>query len=96
MAASKRRWIAYNGRGGVEFVDLEYYKITKMINYIKVGIIIKMSLVDIGKDFICGCVCGWVQVFVMQPFEIVKVRLINQSFLNPEYKGIFDCFRKIK
>lgn len=55
-----------------------------------------MSLVDIGKDFICGCVCGWVQVCVMQPFEIVKVRLINQSFVNPEYKGIFDCFKKIK
>lgn len=31
----------------------------------------------------------------MQPFEIVKVRLINQSLRNPEYHGIVDCFRKI-
>lgn len=67
-----------------------------MINYIKVGIIINMPYIDIVKDFICGCVCGWVQVIVMQPFEIVKVRLINQTLSNPEYKGIFDCFRKIR
>lgn len=51
---------------------------------------------DIIKDFISGCVCGWAQVIVMQPFEIVKVRLINQSLYNPEYKGIFHCFKKIK
>lgn len=42
-----------------------------------------MPIVDIATDVICGCVCGWMQVFVMQPFEIVKVRLINQSFANP-------------
>jgi hypothetical protein len=42
-----------------------------------------MNFVDIAKDFISGCVCGWVQVVVMQPFEIVKVRLINQSMLQP-------------
>lgn len=55
-----------------------------------------MSLLDVAKDFLCGCVCGWVQVVVMQPFEIVKVRLINQSYFNPEYKGIWDCFSKIR
>jgi solute carrier family 25 carnitine/acylcarnitine transporter 20/29 len=55
-----------------------------------------MNLVDIAKDFICGCVCGWVQVVVMQPFETIKVRLINQSKSQPEYTGIMDCFRKIK
>jgi hypothetical protein len=32
----------------------------------------------------------------MQPFEIVKVRLINQSLLHPEYNGIIDCFKKIR
>lgn len=55
-----------------------------------------MTIVDVAKDFLCGCVSGWTQVVVMQPFEIVKVRLINQSSSNPEYKGIFDCFRKIR
>jgi hypothetical protein len=52
-------------------------------------------VIDILKDFFSGCVSGWVQVLVMQPFEIVKVRLINQSLLNPEYNGIVDCFSKI-
>ena len=38
---------------------------------------------------------GWAQVLTMQPFEIIKVRLANQSLLNPVYKGITDCFRRI-
>lgn len=38
---------------------------------------------------------GWAQVLTMQPFEIIKVRLANQSLLNPIYKGIGDCFQKI-
>lgn len=42
-----------------------------------------MNLKDSMKDFICGCVSGWTQVFVMQPFEIVKVRLVNQSYFCP-------------
>lgn len=54
-----------------------------------------MSSQDILKDFACGCVSGWTQVVVMQPFEIVKVRLVNQSSENPEYKGMRDCFKKI-
>jgi hypothetical protein len=53
------------------------------------------EVLDTLKDFFSGCVSGWVQVLVMQPFEIVKVRLINQSLHNPEYHGIIDCFRKI-
>lgn len=53
------------------------------------------ELVDISKDFFSGCFSGWVQVIVMQPFEIVKVRLINQSLHAPYYKGIIDCFTKI-
>ena len=55
-----------------------------------------MVLLDIAKDFFCGCVSGWTQVIVQQPFELVKARLVNQSSKNPEYKGIIDCFRKIR
>lgn len=55
-----------------------------------------MTLGEVLKDFISGCVSGWTQVLVMQPFEIVKVRLINQSSSKPEYNGIIDCFTKIK
>lgn len=72
---------------------LEYsYKINKLLG--KSAIV--MTLGDVLKDFISGCVSGWTQVLVMQPFEIVKVRLINQSSSKPEYSGIFDCFRKIR
>lgn len=55
-----------------------------------------MVISDSLKDFACGCASGWTQVFVMQPFEIVKVRLINQSLKNSYYTGIFDCFKKIR
>lgn len=50
---------------------------------------------DLFRGFVCGTISGWAQVFVMQPFEIIKVRLVNQSLLNPEYKGIVDCFKRI-
>jgi hypothetical protein len=50
---------------------------------------------DYGRGFVGGAFSGWAQVLVMQPFEIIKVRLVNQSLANPEYKGIYDCFRKI-
>lgn len=46
-------------------------------------------------DFLCGFISGVSQVFVQQPFEIIKVRLINQSLYSPEYTSIADCFRKI-
>lgn len=52
-------------------------------------------MIDTALDFLCGCFSGLSQVFFMQPFELVKVRLINQSLKNPEYNGIFDCFRKV-
>jgi hypothetical protein len=42
-----------------------------------------MTVLDTIKDFICGCFSGWTQVIVMQPFEIIKVRLINQSTTKP-------------
>lgn len=38
---------------------------------------------------------GWSQVFVMQPFEIIKVRLQTQSSTNKMYNGIVDCLMKI-
>ena len=38
---------------------------------------------------------GWSQVFVMQPFEIIKVRLQTQSKEAPQYNGIVDCLTKI-
>jgi solute carrier family 25 carnitine/acylcarnitine transporter 20/29 len=50
---------------------------------------------EYGIEFVCGCMSGWAQVLTMQPFEIIKVRLANQSLLNPVYKGISDCFRQI-
>ena len=49
-----------------------------------------------AKDFTSGVASGVAQVFVMQPFEIIKIRLANQSLKNPEYNGILDCFKKIK
>jgi hypothetical protein len=51
---------------------------------------------DLFRGFVCGTVSGWAQVVVMQPFEIIKVRLVNQSLLNPQYKGIMDCFHQIR
>jgi hypothetical protein len=34
-------------------------------------------------------------VFVMQPFEIIKVRLQTQTKTAPLYNGILDCLSKI-
>lgn len=47
------------------------------------------------KDIISGFISGWTQVIIMQPFEIVKIRLQTQSSANPYYAGILDCFKKI-
>ena len=47
------------------------------------------------KDIISGFISGWTQVFIMQPFEIVKIRLQTQSSNNPYYNGMVDCFKKI-
>jgi hypothetical protein len=38
---------------------------------------------------------GWSQVFVMQPFEIIKVRLQTQPKDAKIYNGILDCLTKI-
>lgn len=47
------------------------------------------------KDIISGFISGWCQVIIMQPFEIVKVRLQTQSASNPYYNGMVDAFKKI-
>lgn len=47
------------------------------------------------KDIISGFVSGWCQVIIMQPFEIVKVRLQTQDALKPYYNGMVDAFKKI-
>lgn len=47
------------------------------------------------KDILSGFFSGWCQVLIMQPFEIVKVRLQTQCGSKPYYKGIGDAFKKI-
>lgn len=47
------------------------------------------------KDIAAGFISGWTQVFIMQPFEIVKIRLQTQSQTNPYYNGMVDCVKKI-
>ena len=47
------------------------------------------------KDFFAGLCSGWAQVLIMQPFDIIKIRLQTQDLDNPRYSGIGDCFKKI-
>ena len=47
------------------------------------------------KDIAAGFISGWFQVLIMQPFEIVKIRLQTQTPANPYYNGMIDCFKKI-
>lgn len=48
------------------------------------------------KDIIAGFISGWAQVILMQPFEIVKVRLQTQAASGTShYNGMIDCFKKI-
>lgn len=48
------------------------------------------------KDIISGFISGWAQVILMQPFEIVKIRLQTQSAAGTShYNGMVDCFKKI-
>lgn len=68
----------------MDFILLSYRKEEEMA-----------ETLDLMRGFVCGTISGWAQVFVMQPFEIIKVRLVNQSLFNPEYKGIVDCFKRI-
>ncbi|XP_071962381.1 mitochondrial basic amino acids transporter-like [Antedon mediterranea] len=46
-------------------------------------------------DFIAGCFGGAAGVLVGHPFDTVKVRLQAQSYHNPRYSGIINCFSTI-
>jgi len=45
------------------------------------------------SEFIAGCMGGFAQVIIGQPFDIVKVRLQTQKA--GEYKGAVDCLNRI-
>jgi solute carrier family 25 carnitine/acylcarnitine transporter 20/29 len=47
------------------------------------------------SEFIAGCMGGFAQVMIGQPFDIVKVRLQTQKPNEKTYTGAFDCLRKI-
>jgi len=46
-------------------------------------------------EFIAGCMGGFAQVFIGQPFDIVKVRLQTQKVGEQVYSGAVDCLKKI-
>jgi len=46
-------------------------------------------------EFVAGCLGGFTQVMIGQPFDIVKVRLQTQKVGETLYTGAADCFRKI-
>ncbi|XP_033115923.1 mitochondrial basic amino acids transporter-like [Anneissia japonica] len=48
-----------------------------------------------AHDFIAGCFGGAAGVLVGHPFDTVKVRLQAQSYQNPRYSGIINCFSTI-
>ena len=43
------------------------------------------------KEFFSGCTAGVCQVYIGQPFDIIKVRLQNQPAGKQKYKNAFDC-----
>ncbi|GAA5965305.1 hypothetical protein JCM3765_007158 [Sporobolomyces pararoseus] len=47
---------------------------------------------SVGKELLAGTVAGWAQVFVGQPFDIVKVRL---QAGNVQYAGPLDCAKQL-
>lgn len=50
------------------------------------------SSLDVLKDFFCGCVSGWAQVFTMMPFENIKVKVVSKP---EEYnQGYIHAFKK--
>jgi len=46
-------------------------------------------------EFIAGCMGGFAQVMIGQPFDIVKVRLQTQKAGEQLYTGAVDCLKKI-
>ncbi|GAA5945288.1 uncharacterized protein JCM15063_000606 [Sporobolomyces koalae] len=47
---------------------------------------------SVAKELLAGTVAGWAQVFVGQPFDIVKVRL---QAGNVQYAGAVDCAKQL-
>jgi len=47
------------------------------------------------NEFIAGCMGGFAQVIIGQPFDIVKVRLQTQKVGETLYTGAVDCLQKI-
>ena len=54
-----------------------------------------LDLSENAKSFISGWVTGCTQVVVMQPFEIIKVRQINQPLDSLKYQGFANSFKTI-
>jgi len=46
-------------------------------------------------EFVAGCIGGFAQVIIGQPFDIVKVRLQTQKAGEGMYTGAADCLKKI-
>jgi hypothetical protein len=55
----------------------------------------QFGLSENGKGFLSGYVAGCVQVLVMQPFEIIKVRQVNESNNSLKYHGFTNAFKNI-
>jgi len=47
------------------------------------------------NEFIAGCIGGFSQVVIGQPFDLVKVRLQTQKAGEALYTGAVDCLQKI-
>lgn len=50
----------------------------------------KNIYMEVAKDLFAGSIGGVAQVLTGQPFDIVKVRMQNQSITNPIYKVCFN------
>lgn len=47
---------------------------------------------EMFKDFFCGCVSGWAQVFCMLPLENIKLKVVSKP---EEYnQGYLHAFKK--
>jgi len=55
----------------------------------------QLELSENAKGFLSGYVAGCVQVLVMQPFEIIKVRQVNEASNSLKYHGFTNAFKSI-
>lgn len=53
------------------------------------------TFVDDLKGFVSGAISGCAQVFVMQPFEKIKLRQVNEDDGSVKYRGFVKSFRTI-